>query len=69
MTDVELFDCATLHARSVIYWRGLAADEALRARSYLADRMTSRQCLHRARVAERRVFDLSITAEKRAEAA
>jgi len=61
MTDQELFDSAVWHARNRAYLLALANDRERERRTH----WTRRQCLAKARQAERRVFDLSIRAEQR----
>lgn len=59
MTDIEIFNRAVSLARLRQNWRAVADQGGSAA-------LTRRQCLHRARLAEAHIVDLSITAEKRA---
>ena len=59
--DQQLFDTAVWYARHRAYLLALADDPQRERRT----NWTRRQCLAKARQAERRVFDLSIRAEQR----
>ena len=58
LTDADLFGNAQWHAQNARHWRAVAAAGG-------DDRHTLRQAAYKALRSERRIVDLSITAEKR----
>ena len=70
MTDIELFDAAVEHAKSIAFWRKRATEERQRELAGIARTafdLTPRQCLARVRYGQARVVDLAIVAECRAQ--